>query len=78
MIHTKKYASVSNDIANDFSAGLLASTIASTGDLSGITSNAAFEFGTAFLPAPDGPGCRPVVPAWRSRPVSPTSGRPMR
>jgi sn-glycerol 3-phosphate transport system substrate-binding protein len=57
MIHTKKYASVSNDIANDFSAGLLASTIASTGDLSGITSNAAFEFGTAFLPAPDGPGC---------------------
>ena len=57
MIHTKKYASVSNDIANDFSAGLLASTIASTGDLSGITSNAAFDFGTAFLPAPDGPGC---------------------
>jgi len=58
MIHTKKYAAVSNDIANDFSAGLLASTIASTGDLSGITTNASFDFGTAFLPAAEGvPGC---------------------
>ncbi|MFC8177779.1 ABC transporter substrate-binding protein [Rhodococcus sp. NPDC057297] len=58
MIHTKKYAAVSNDIANDFGAGILASTIASTGDLSGITQNAAFDFGTAFLPAADGqPGC---------------------
>ncbi|MET0316568.1 MAG: ABC transporter substrate-binding protein [Rhodococcus fascians] len=58
MIHTKKYAAVSNDIANDFGAGIIASTIASTGDLSGITQNAAFDFGTAFLPAADGqPGC---------------------
>ncbi|WP_072804820.1 ABC transporter substrate-binding protein [Rhodococcoides yunnanense] len=58
MIHTKKYAAVSNDIANDFGAGIIASTIASTGDLSGITKNAAFEFGTAFLPSTDGqPGC---------------------
>ncbi|MBY6349526.1 ABC transporter substrate-binding protein [Rhodococcoides corynebacterioides] len=58
MIHTKKYAAVSNDIANDFGAGLLASTIASTGDLSGITANAKFDFGTAFLPAEAGtPGC---------------------
>ena len=58
MIHTKKYAAVSNDIANDFAAGILASTIASTGDLSTITKGAAFEFGTAFLPATDGaPGC---------------------
>ncbi|MEE2030991.1 ABC transporter substrate-binding protein [Rhodococcus chondri] len=58
MIHTKKYAAVSSDIANDFAAGLIGSTIASTGDLSGISSNATFEFGTAFLPAPDGvPGC---------------------
>ncbi|SNT06147.1 ABC transporter substrate-binding protein [Rhodococcoides kyotonense] len=58
MIHTKKYANVSNDIANDFGAGIIASTIASTGDLSGITQNASFEFGTAFLPATDGqPGC---------------------
>jgi sn-glycerol 3-phosphate transport system substrate-binding protein len=58
MIHEKKYAGVSNDIANDFSAGLAASMIASTGDLSGVTANAGFEFGTAFLPAPDGvAGC---------------------
>ncbi len=58
MIHTKKYAAVSQDIANDFGAGIIASTIASTGDLSGITENAAFEFGTAFLPSTDRrPGC---------------------
>ncbi|TQF69462.1 ABC transporter substrate-binding protein [Rhodococcus spelaei] len=58
MIHTKKYAAVSNDIANEFGAGILASTIASTGDLSGITKNATFDFGTAFLPATEGkPGC---------------------
>jgi sn-glycerol 3-phosphate transport system substrate-binding protein len=58
MIHTKKYAAVSNDIANDFAAGILGSTIASTGDLSGIQKNAKFDIGTAFLPAVDGtPGC---------------------
>ncbi|MFZ2528834.1 MAG: ABC transporter substrate-binding protein [Rhodococcus sp. (in: high G+C Gram-positive bacteria)] len=58
MIHGKKYAVVSNDIANDFAAGVIGSTIASTGDLSGITSNATFDFGTAFLPSTDGkPGC---------------------
>lgn len=58
MIHEKKYAAVANDIANDFSAGILASTIASTGDLAGISANASFDFGTAFLPAPDGvAGC---------------------
>ena len=57
-IHTGKYAVVSNDIANDFAAGVIGSTIASTGDLSGITTNATFEFGTAFLPSTDGkPGC---------------------
>ncbi|SIS15409.1 ABC transporter substrate-binding protein [Williamsia sterculiae] len=56
-IHTKKYAAISNDIANDFGAGIIASTIASTGDLSGIAKNAKFEVGTAFLPAPNGPGC---------------------
>ncbi|MFC9981752.1 ABC transporter substrate-binding protein [Gordonia sp. NPDC127522] len=57
-INTKRYAKISNDIAGDFSAGIIASTIASTGDLSGITENAAFDFGTAFLPAPQGvSGC---------------------
>jgi sn-glycerol 3-phosphate transport system substrate-binding protein len=56
-IHDKKYAAISNDIANDFGAGIIASTIASTGDLSGIAANAKFPVGTAFLPAPNGPGC---------------------
>ncbi|MCM3896000.1 ABC transporter substrate-binding protein [Gordonia sputi] len=57
-INTKRYAKISNDIAGDFSAGIIASTVASTGDLSGITKNAKFNFGTAFLPAPDGTiGC---------------------
>lgn len=57
-INKKKYAKISNDIAGDFSAGLIASTVASTGDLSGITENAKFDFGTAFLPAPQGvKGC---------------------
>ncbi|MGC0365958.1 sn-glycerol 3-phosphate transport system substrate-binding protein [Rhodococcus sp. 27YEA15] len=58
MIYDKKYAAVSTDIANEFGTGILASTIASTGDLSGITKTATFDFGTAFLPAVDGiPGC---------------------
>lgn len=57
-IHQAKYAKISNDIAGDFSAGLIASTIASTGDLSGISENSTFDFGTAFLPAPGGvAGC---------------------
>ena len=58
MVNTKHYAAVSNDIVGDFSAGLLASTVSSTGDLTGISKNAKFDFGTAFLPASDGvPGC---------------------
>ena len=57
-INKDHYAKISNDIASDFSAGLLASTIASTGDLSGISSDAKFKVKTAFLPAPDGTiGC---------------------
>ncbi|MGC4933604.1 ABC transporter substrate-binding protein [Gordonia sp. DT30] len=57
-INKDHYAKISNDIAGDFSAGLIASTVASTGDLSGITKDAKFGFGTAFLPAPGGiAGC---------------------
>ncbi|WP_066904661.1 ABC transporter substrate-binding protein [Millisia brevis] len=57
-IHDKRYAKISNDIAAEFSAGIIGSTIASTGDLSGITRNSTFDFGTAFLPAPNGiAGC---------------------
>ncbi|MFI5778400.1 ABC transporter substrate-binding protein [Nocardia sp. NPDC051570] len=58
-INNKKYASIRPDIATDFGTGVVASTIASTGDLKGIKANATgkLEFGTAFLPHPDGPGC---------------------
>jgi len=58
MVDAKHYAAVSNDIVGDFSAGLSASTVTSTGDLAGITKNAEFDFGTAFLPASQGSsGC---------------------
>ncbi|MGV9821260.1 ABC transporter substrate-binding protein [Nocardia xishanensis] len=58
MIHTKKYAGIKPQIAVDFGAGVIASTIASTGDLRGIKKNAEgkLSFGTAFLPHPNGPG----------------------
>ncbi|MBL1073206.1 ABC transporter substrate-binding protein [Nocardia sp. 2] len=58
MINEKKYASVRPGIAVDFGTGIIASTIASTGDLKGIKSNAQgkLEFGTAFLPHPNGAG----------------------
>ncbi|MEU7139581.1 ABC transporter substrate-binding protein [Nocardia sp. NPDC046473] len=58
MINAKKYAGINPQIAVDFGAGVIASTIASTGDLRGITKNAAgkLQFGTAFLPHPNGPG----------------------
>lgn len=57
-INAKKYASIRPQIAVDFGNGLIASTIASTGDLKSIKSSAAgkFDFGTAFLPHPSGPG----------------------
>ncbi|MFE6863484.1 ABC transporter substrate-binding protein [Nocardia sp. NPDC057668] len=58
MINVKKYASVRPQIAVEFGNGLIASTIASTGDLKSIKQNAAgkLEFGTAFLPHPNGAG----------------------
>ncbi|MET9212697.1 MULTISPECIES: ABC transporter substrate-binding protein [unclassified Nocardia] len=57
-INVKKYAAIRPQIAVDFGTGVAASTIASTGDLKGIKKNAdgKFEFGTAFLPHPNGPG----------------------
>ncbi|WP_067695425.1 ABC transporter substrate-binding protein [Nocardia jejuensis] len=57
-INNKKYASIRPQIATDFGTGIIASTIASTGDLKGIKQNAAgkLEFGTAFLPHPNGAG----------------------
>lgn len=47
------YATVSEDSAADFSAGVVAATIGSTGSLKGILDAASFEVGTAYLP--DGP-----------------------
>ncbi|MFT4041716.1 MAG: extracellular solute-binding protein, partial [Gordonia sp. (in: high G+C Gram-positive bacteria)] len=46
-INKDRYAKISTDTAGDFSAGLVASTLASTGSLSGITSAAKFNFKTA-------------------------------
>ncbi len=58
-IHRKGYAAVANDIANEFATGILASTVASTGSLVGITATARFDFGAAPLPTGSGgaPGC---------------------
>ena len=54
------YAVVSQSIANDFASGLVASCIASTGDLGGIASSASFDYGTAPLPNPTGKGGCPT------------------
>jgi sn-glycerol 3-phosphate transport system substrate-binding protein len=58
-IHRRGYAAVANDIANEFATGILASTVASTGALVGITAAARFDFGAAPLPTGAGgaPGC---------------------
>ncbi|RJO76959.1 ABC transporter substrate-binding protein [Nocardia panacis] len=57
-INVKKYAAIRPAIATDFGTGVIASTIASTGDLKGIKANAdgKLAFGTANLPHPSGPG----------------------
>ncbi|MFD5869407.1 ABC transporter substrate-binding protein [Corynebacterium sp. NPDC060344] len=54
------WATVSNDIANEFGTGVLGSIVASTGDLAGINETADFEVGTAFLPNPKGDGGCPT------------------
>jgi sn-glycerol 3-phosphate transport system substrate-binding protein len=59
-IHRRGYAAVANDIANEFATGILASTVASTGALVGITAAARFDFGAA--PLPTGPGGAPGCP----------------
>ena len=58
-VHTNGYAAISNDTANEFATGILASTVASTGALVGITNAARFDFGVAPLPTGSGgvPGC---------------------
>jgi sn-glycerol 3-phosphate transport system substrate-binding protein len=59
-IHDKRYAAIANNIANEFATGILASTVASTGALVGITAAARFDFGVS--PLPTGPGGAPACP----------------
>lgn len=59
-IHGKGYAAVANDIANEFATGILASAVASTGSLAGITASARFDFGAA--PLLTGPDAAPACP----------------
>ncbi len=59
-VHTHGYATISNDTANEFATGILASTVASTGALVGIGNAARFDFGVAPLPV--GPGGAPGCP----------------
>ncbi len=52
------WATTPADVNADFLNGLTASMMASTGGLTGMTRDATFEFGTAFLPeGPAGFGC---------------------
>jgi sn-glycerol 3-phosphate transport system substrate-binding protein len=62
LVNDKKLAAVSSGgqdgYVADFSAGVTACTMASTGSLRGILQQAQFEVGTGFLPqGPAGPGC---------------------
>lgn len=51
------WATTPEDVVADFVGGLTASMMASTGGLAGITRDATFDFGTAFLPKAEGFGC---------------------
>ncbi|BBX97456.1 ABC transporter substrate-binding protein [Mycobacterium lacus] len=59
-VHRKGYAVIANDVANEFATGILASAVASTGALTGITAAARFDVGAA--PLPTGPGGAPACP----------------
>jgi len=56
-VHEYGWAAPSKDIQADFIAGLTASSMMSTGSMGGVKANAAFEFGTAFLPKKEHFGC---------------------
>lgn len=57
-IFADKFIRVAADPNADFAAGIAAGAIQSTGSLGGLAKTAEFEFGTAFLPAPEGvSGC---------------------
>jgi len=55
--HRLGWATTPKDAAQDFTTGLAASCMLSTGSLIGVQTNAAFAVGTAFLPKKRGFGC---------------------
>lgn len=56
-VHEYKWAVPSKDVQADFINGLTASSMMSTGSMGGVKANAAFEFGTAYLPKKYAFGC---------------------
>jgi sn-glycerol 3-phosphate transport system substrate-binding protein len=58
-IYRKGYAAIADDVVAEFTTGILASTMTSTGFLTGITQMANFDVGVAPLPTGAGgaPGC---------------------
>lgn len=56
-VHKYKWARPTKDVGVDFTNGLTAATMMSTGSMGGVKANAKFEFGTAFLPKKDQFGC---------------------
>lgn len=56
-VHTDKWAVPTKDMGADFTNGLAAAAMMSTGSMGGLKANAPFEFGTAFLPKETNFGC---------------------
>ncbi|CAN5619046.1 ABC transporter substrate-binding protein [soil metagenome] len=56
-VHNYKWARPTKDVTVDFTNGLAAATIMSTGSMGGVKANAKFDFGTAFLPKQEKFGC---------------------
>lgn len=56
-VNEDKFGYVAKEGDVDFSNGITATTLQSTGSLGGITESARFDVGTAFLPEQDGFGC---------------------
>ncbi|OOK82492.1 bacterial extracellular solute-binding family protein [Mycobacterium kansasii] len=79
-IHRKGYAAIANDINNEFATGIVASALASTGALVGITAAARFNFGVSPLPTGPGgaPGCPTGGQGWRFPPSYPTNEKSTR
>lgn len=59
-LFSNKYARASASASSDFAAGTAAALLESTGSLKTVAKSAKFDFGTAFLPAPDGVNACPT------------------